>query len=123
MKAMRMARTTMTMAAIAAGLALAGCEAASNAAAGAGAYLDKTAEKIEQSTDDASITIAVKGALLKADEKLAAKVKVSTGKGVVSLVGAVATPEEKMRAEQIAGTVKGVERVINAIDVVPAPPR
>lgn len=107
------------MGALAACLALAGCEAASNAAAGAGAYLDKTAEKIGQKTDDATITIAVKGALLKADDKLAGKVKVSTGNGVVSLVGAVATPEEKMRAEQIAGTVQGVTRVINAIDVVP----
>jgi hyperosmotically inducible protein len=109
----------MTTAAIAACLTLAGCDAASNAAAGAGAYLDKTAEKIGQTTDDAGITIAVKGALLDADEKLADKIKVSTGNGVVSLVGTVATPEDKMRAEQIAGTVKGVVRVINAIDVVP----
>lgn len=116
-----MTRTTMTTALIAACLALAGCEAASNAAAGAGAYLDKTAEKIGQTTDDASITVAVKGALLKADDKLAAKVHVSTGNGIVSLVGTVQTPEDKMRAEQIAGSVKGVVRVINSLDV--GPPR
>lgn len=115
-----MERAAMTTAAILVCLSLAGCEAASNAAAGAGAYLDKTAEKIGQKTDDASITIAVKGALLKADEKLAGKVKVSTGNGIVSLVGAVATPEEKARAEQIASRVEDVVRVINAIDVAPA---
>lgn len=115
-----MTRATMTAALIVGSLALAGCDAASNAAAGAGAYLDKAADKIGQKTDDASITIAVKGALLEADEKLADKVRVSTGDGIVSLVGAVATAEDKARAEQIAGRVKGVVRVINAIDVAPA---
>jgi hyperosmotically inducible protein len=107
----------MMTAALAIGLA--GCDAASNAAAGVGAYAEKTANKIEQGTDDAGITIAVKGALLEADEKLAKRVKVSTGNGIVSLVGTVATPEDKVRAEQIAGRVKGVVRVINALDVVP----
>lgn len=115
-----MKRSAMMTAAILLGLGLAGCEAATNAAAGAGAYMEKTAEKIGQKTDDASITIAVKGALLKADERLGKSVKVSTGNGVVSLVGAVPTPEDRARAEQIAGTVTGVVRVINAIDVVPA---
>lgn len=98
---------------------LAGCEAATNAAAGAGAYLDKTAEKIGQKTDDASITIAVKTALLKADEKLAKSVKVSTGSGIVSLTGTAPTAEAKAKAEEIASAQKGVMRVINAIDVAP----
>ncbi len=114
-----MERAATTAAMIAACLGLAGCAAAENAAAGVGAYAEKTAQKIEQKTDDASITIAVKGALLDADEKLAKDVKVSTGSGIVSLVGTVRTPADKMRAEQIAGTVKGVVRVINALDVVP----
>jgi len=100
-------------------LGLAACEAASNAAAGVGAYAEKTANKIGQTTDDASITIAVKGALFEADEKLAKRVHVSTGNGIVSLAGAVGTPEDKARAEQVAGKVKGVVRVINALDVVP----
>jgi hyperosmotically inducible protein len=114
-----MERRALTTAAMAACLGLAGCEAASNAAAGAGVYIDKTAEKIEHTTDDAALTIAVKAALLKADERLAKQVKVSTGNGVVSLVGAVPTPEDRARVEQIAGGVRGVVRVINALDVVP----
>jgi hyperosmotically inducible protein len=100
-------------------LGLAGCEATSNAAAGVGAFAEKTANKIGQTTDDAAITVAVKGALFKADEKLSKRVHVSTGNGIVSLSGAVGTPEDKMRAEQIAGRVEGVVRVINALDVVP----
>jgi hyperosmotically inducible periplasmic protein len=96
---------------------LAGCEAATNAAAGAGAYLDKTAEKIGQTTDDASITIAVKGALLKADEKLAKGVHVSTGNGIVSITGSVPTAADKAKVEEIAKSQQGVVRVINAIDV------
>lgn len=116
-----MRRAAMT-AAILASLGAGGCEAANNAATGAGAFVEKTAEKIGQKTDDASITMAVKGKLFEADEKLASRVKVSTGNGVVSLVGAVPAAEDKVRAEQIAGTVRGVVRVINAIDVVPQQP-
>ena len=101
-------------------LGLAGCDAAANAAAGAGAYVEKTAEKIGQKTDDASITLAVKSALYDVDEELAKQVKVSTGNGVVSLVGAVPTAGARARAEQIAAGVKGVVRVINGIDVGPA---
>jgi hyperosmotically inducible periplasmic protein len=102
-------------------LAAAGCDAASNAANGAGAYLDKTAEKIEQNTSDASITLAVKGSLVEADDKLGRQVKVGTFKGVVSLSGTVPTAEAKARAEQIATQARGVVRVINALDVGPLP--
>src|SRR6185437_1679273 len=48
----------------------AGCEAASNAANGAGAVIEHTAEKIGQKTNDAAIVVAVKGELIKADDKL-----------------------------------------------------
>jgi len=98
---------------------VAGCEAASNAANGAGAFVEKTAQKIGESTEDAAITVAVKGAIFKADEKLAGKVSVGTFKRAVSLSGTVQTAEEKTRAEQIATGVKGVEKVINALDIVP----
>lgn len=114
-----MNRSMTWTAAMIACLGLLGCDAASNAAAGAGAYIDKTAEKIGQTTDDASITIAMKGALLKADEKLAKSVKVSTGNGIVSLAGTAPTAAAKAKAEEIAGAQKGVMRVINAIEIAP----
>lgn len=104
---------------IAACLGQAGCDAAANAAAGAGAYVERTADKIGQKTDDASITLAVKSALYNADEPLARQVRVSTGNGVVSLVGTVPSAEAKARAEQIAAGQKGVIRVINGLDVGP----
>jgi osmotically-inducible protein OsmY len=100
-------------------LPLAGCEAANNAAKGADAYLEKVGEKIGQGTEDAAITVAVKGALLKADEMLAKQVKVGSLKGRVSLSGTVPTAADKAKAEQIALTVKGVESVLNALDVGP----
>lgn len=102
-------------------LPAAGCEAATNAASGAGAFAEKAAAKIEQKTGDAALTLAVKGALVKADDKLGRDVKVGALDGVVSLSGVVATPEAKARAEEITLGVKGVVRVMNAIDV--GPPR
>jgi osmotically-inducible protein OsmY len=100
-------------------LPLAGCEAATNAANGAGAMIERTAEKIEQKTDDAALTLAVKGALVKADDKLGRQVKVGSLKGRVSLSGTVATAADKARAEQIAVGVKGVSEVLNALEVGP----
>src|SRR5580704_9235372 len=100
-------------------LLAAGCDAATNAANGAGALVEKTAVSIEQKTDDAAITLAVKGALTDADDMLARQVKVGTFKGVVSLSGTVPTPESKARAEQIALQARGVVRVLNALDVGP----
>ena len=97
----------------------AGCEAASNAANGAGAVIEHTAEKIGQKTNDAAIVVAVKGELIKADDKLS-KVTVGSLDGVVSLAGTVPTAEQKAHAEQIAMQVKGVVKVMNAIDVAPA---
>lgn len=102
-------------------LAAAGCDAATNAANGAGAFVEKTAEKIEQKTSDASITLAVKGALAQADDMLGRRVVVGTFNGVVSLSGTVPTAEAKVRAEQIAMQARGVVRVVNAIDVGPVP--
>ncbi len=100
---------------------LAGCDAATNAANGVGAYAEKTANRIGESTTDASITLAVKGAIVEADPKLGSKVKVTTAAGVVTLTGAVATPDDKAKAEQAAHKPKGVVNVVNQIDVVPAP--
>lgn len=117
-----MVRATVWTAVMTASLGLMGCESASNAAATAGAYIDKTAEKVGQKADDASITLAVKTALMKADDKLGKSVKVSTGSGIVSLTGTVPTADAKARAEQIAAAQSGVMRVINAIDVGAAPP-
>jgi osmotically-inducible protein OsmY len=107
-------RITLGLAALG---ALTGCEAASNAATGAGAFVEKTAQKIEQGTDDTALTLAVKGALFKADEKLERAVHVGAFKNSVSLSGVVPTAEDKARAEQIAMSVKGVERVVNGLDV------
>jgi len=102
-------------------VAAAGCDAAANAANGAGAFVEKTAEKIEQKTSDASITLAVKGSLVKADDMLGRQVRVGTFNGVVSLSGTVPTAEAKARAEQITTEAHGVVRVINAIEVGPLP--
>ena len=101
-------------------LLLAGCDAATNAANGAGAIVEKTAETDRQKTNDAAITLAVKGALIDADDVLGRQVKVGSLDGVVSLSGVVPTPEDKARAEQIALEAKGVVRVVNALDVGPA---
>jgi osmotically-inducible protein OsmY len=97
--------------------ALAGCEAATNAVNGTDAILEKTAQKISQKTDDEALILAVKGAILKADDKLGWRVKVGAVAGSVSLSGKVPTPEDKAKAEDIASRVKGVTRVLNAIDV------
>jgi osmotically-inducible protein OsmY len=96
---------------------LAGCQAATNAANGADAYLEKVGEKLGQGTEDTAITVAVKGALLKADEILARQVRVGTFKGRVSLSGTVPAAADKARAEQIALGVKGVTGVLNALEV------
>jgi hyperosmotically inducible protein len=113
----------MKRAAVALALALlpgaAGCDAATNAANGAGALVDKAALSIEQKTNDAAITLAVKGALADADGVLARQVKVGTYNSIVSLSGTVPTPELKARAEQIALEARGVVRVLNALDVGP----
>src|SRR5271165_5517420 len=98
---------------------LAGCEATTNALHGTEAILEKTGEKIAQKTDDEALSLAVKGALVKADDKLGWQVKVGSLGGVVSLSGKVPTPEAKAQAEDIASKVKGVTRVMNAIDVGP----
>jgi hyperosmotically inducible protein len=105
----------------AAGLSLTamGCEAASNAAQGAGAFVEKTAQNIEQKTTDASIIVAVKGSLVKENESLGRTVSVGCLNGVVSLAGTAPTPEAKARAEEVALKVRGVTRVLNSIDVVP----
>jgi hyperosmotically inducible protein len=100
-------------------LPTAGCEAATNAANGAGAIVEKTAEKIGQKTSDAALDLAVKGALIKADDVLGRQVKVGSLDGVVSLSGVVPTAEAKARAEQITLGVKGVVKVMNALDVGP----
>lgn len=113
-----MKRTVILLALLS--LPVAGCEAATNAASGVAAFADKTAEKIERKTDDTATTIAVKGALLKADEKLANQVHVGTANGgIVSLWGTVPSPDKKAQAEQIAMSVKGVVRVVNAIEIGP----
>lgn len=113
----------MKRATLALALALlpAGCDAATNAANGAGALVEKTAVSLEQKTNDAAITVAVKGALADADDVLGRQVKVGTFKSVVSLSGTVPTPEAKVRAEQIALQARGVVRVLNALDVGPLP--
>ena len=98
-----------------------GCEAASNAAQGAGAFVEKTAQNIEQKTTDASIIVAVKGSLVKENEGLGRTVSVGSLNGVVSLAGTAPTPEAKARAEELALKVKGVTRVMNSIEV--GPPR
>jgi hyperosmotically inducible protein len=102
-------------------LLLCGCDAASNAAHGVGAYAEKTANTIGEKTTDASITLAVKGALVDADTKLGQRVKVTTNQGVVDLRGVVGTPEDKARAEEIAKKAKGVVSVTNEIEIVPGP--
>ena len=95
-----------------------GCEAATNAANGAGAAIEHAADKVGQKADDAAIVISVKGSLIKADDKLS-KVTVGSLNGVVSLAGTVPTADHKAKAEAIAMQTKGVVKVMNAIDVAP----
>ncbi len=102
-------------------LLLAGCDAASNAANGVGAYAEKTAATIGEKTTDASISLAVKGSLMDADTKLGNRVKVTTAQGVVTLSGVVGTPADKAKAEEVAHKAKGVVSVVNNIEIVPGP--
>jgi hyperosmotically inducible periplasmic protein len=71
------------------------------------------------SVDDASITAAIKTALIKEKLGLVTEVRVITRQGRVELSGGVPSEREKQRIGAIARQVEGVREVVNALTVTP----
>lgn len=100
------------------------CTPAKNTAVGAGRMTksgaEATAEAVKdapKNTNDAAISMAVKGKL--ADDELvhASHIDVDTEDGVVYLKGHQNNEAAKSRAEQIARQTDGVKQVVNEIVV------
>lgn len=72
---------------------------------------EKTAAKIEEYADDASLTADVKLALSEVETLKDAKIEVTTVKGVVTLSGKVNNEKEKREAIIVAKLVKNVKAV------------
>ena len=97
-------RTTNFMAALGLALSLAGCEAASNAAAGAGVLAEQTIDRAK----DASIKLAIKAAI-NDDPGLSPKaIEIYVVEGVVTLRGTQPTLDARQRAETDAWKARGV---------------
>jgi osmotically-inducible protein OsmY len=111
-------RTTNLTAALGLALSLAGCEAASNAAAGAGVFAEQTIDRAK----DASIKLAIKAALTDDPGVQAKAVEIYVVEGVVTLRGAQPTLEARARAETDAWKARGVMKVVNEIQVTSAAP-
>ena len=71
------------------------------------------------SVDDASITAAIKTALIKEKLGLVTEVRVTTRQGRVVLAGSVPSEREKQRIGAIARQIEGVRAVVNDLTVTP----
>jgi osmotically-inducible protein OsmY len=83
----------------------------------AGNAIERTGEKVANATADASLTAAVKTALLTAPELSSLKINVDTTGGVVTLKGEVKSANDKAQAEKVASAVTGVQQVKNDLTV------
>lgn len=117
-----------TMAALAATLALAGCDRRDQAATttrdDAKVAVDNTKSatenagaKISEKIDDAVITTSVKTELAKDANLSALKINVDTTQGRVSLKGSAPSREARDHATTLAKNVKGVQSVDNQLKV------
>ncbi|CAM5779954.1 BON domain-containing protein [Rhizobacter fulvus] len=117
---------TMTIGAMVATLALAGCDKREQAAAKndtavamdrAGNAVEKTGAKIGNKIDDAMITTSVKAELAKDANLSAMKINVDTSQGRVVLKGSAPSNEAREHATTLAQNVKGVVAVDNQLKV------
>lgn len=83
----------------------------------AGQAVERQTEKMAAVVDDASLTAAVKAALIKEPDLKSLGINVDSKDGAVVLKGEVKTMADKQRAEQVASTVSGVNRVDNQLQV------
>jgi osmotically-inducible protein OsmY len=117
---------TMTIGAMVATLALAGCDKREQAAAKndtavamdrAGNAVEKTGAKIGDKIDDAMITTSVKAEFAKDANLSAMKINVDTSQGRVVLKGSAPSNEAREHATTLAQNVKGVVAVDNQLKV------
>jgi osmotically-inducible protein OsmY len=123
-------RNSMTlMAAVVAGIALFGAGCGDRNSTGSVAEkMDRTTDKMSMaadyaaakataSSDDGTVTVKVKSALMTDPALKPLQIQVDTKDGVVTLAGAVDSPELKERATQIAQSVSGVQSVVDNLTV------
>jgi hyperosmotically inducible protein len=78
---------------------------------------DNAAARAAAASDDGTVTVKVKGALMTDPALKPLEIQVSTKDGVVTLAGAVDSPVQKERATQIAQSVSGVQSVVDNLTV------
>jgi osmotically-inducible protein OsmY len=78
---------------------------------------DNAAARAAAASDDGTVTVKVKGALMTDPALKPLEIQVSTKNGVVTLAGAVDSPVQKERATQIAQSVSGVQSVVDNLTV------
>ncbi len=118
--------TMTTIGAMAATMALAGCDRRDQAAAKndtavamdrAGNAAENTGAKMSDKIDDAMITTSVKAELAKDSNLSATKINVDTTQGRVMLKGMAPSNEAREHATALAKSVKGVTAVDNQLKV------
>jgi hyperosmotically inducible protein len=78
---------------------------------------DNAAARAAASSDDGTVTVKVKGALMTDPALKPLEIQVSTKDGVVTLAGAVDSAVQKERAAQIAQSVSGVQSVVDNLTI------
>ncbi len=103
---------------------IAGCTPAKNAAAGAKSLVNQVGDR----ATDASITFAVRAALIDDETVHSRDIQIDTTDGVVTLRGTQPTVAARMQAVMVVRATNGVRAVVNQITVPgmptePASPR
>jgi hyperosmotically inducible periplasmic protein len=83
----------------------------------AGRAIEQGGQQMADATTNASLTAAVKAALLTAPDLGSLQINVDSNDGVVTLRGEVKTSAEKTHAEQVASNVAGVQSVVNDLRI------
>lgn len=83
----------------------------------AGDTIERKADSLGQTIDDAAITTSVKAKLLAADDLKGLDISVDTVNGVVKLTGKVASADARDHAVRIAHEVDGVSGVSDDLSV------
>jgi osmotically-inducible protein OsmY len=83
----------------------------------AGRAIEQGGQNMADATTNASLTAAVKAALLTAPDLASMQINVDSNGGVVTLRGEVKSSAEKTQAEQVASNVDGVQSVVNDLRI------
>jgi hyperosmotically inducible protein len=122
---------TMVAAAIAAAVALAGCDQRSNGTAArpsdkstatapasdASQKMAAATDKVAAAVDDGTLTTKVKAALLAEPGLKSLQIAVETKNGAVTLSGSVDNATSRERAKDIASSVAGVATVVDQLTI------